>query len=401
MAAEEPFALVIGAGPAGLMAADRLLSAGHRVVMAEAKPSPARKFLMAGKSGLNLTKNEPTRVFSRHYFTATDWLRPFLDAFGPKEVIAWTQDLGNAVFTGSSGRVFPKSMKASPLLRSWLADLTARGLDLRTRWRWTGLSNGTFAFETPGGTRHLVPSVTVLALGGASWPRLGSDGQWAGILRAKGVPVAPFLPANMGFYVSWSRHMMPFHGAPLKNIALIAGDQHVRAEAVITARGLEGGGIYAVSRALREGAPLYIDLFPDMDPKDLLLRLSARPAKESVTNSLRKAVALKGARLALFLEVARPVPDDLIARAHLLKALPIPIQGPFPIDEAISTAGGIPREGLTEDLMLHACPGVFAAGEMLDWEAPTGGYLLTACFATGRGAGDAAARFVKARSRSG
>ena len=390
------FALVIGAGPAGLMAADQLLRAGVATILAEAKPSPARKLLMAGKSGLNLTKDEPLADFVAHYAESADWLGPFLARFGPAQVQDWARALGQPVFTGSSGRVFPRVMKGSPLLRAWLGDLRRRGLDLRTRWRWTGAPD--FTFDTPEGTRTLHPAATVLALGGASWARLGSDGAWAALLAERGVPLAPFQPANMGFVVDWSPHMGQHFGAPLKNIALIAGRQHVRAEAVITSRGLEGGGIYAVSRALRDGAALHVDLFPDLAPTRLSERLMARPKGESATNTLRK-LGVTGARLALVLECARPFPADSESRAKVLKKLPIPVIEPCPMDEAISTAGGIRRDALSDDLMLNALPGVFAAGEMLDWEAPTGGYLLTACLATGLHAGQAAARFI-ARSRS-
>lgn len=386
-----PDALVIGAGPAGLMAADRLLSAGCSVLLAEAKPSPARKLLMAGKSGLNITREEGAEPFLAAYAEAADWMRPMLTGFGPAEVQDWMRGYGQEVFTGSTGRVFPKAMKASPLLRAWLMDLGARGLDLRTRWRWTGTG-----FDTPEGPVTVTPKATVLALGGASWARLGSDGAWAPLLAAQGAALAPFQPANMGFRVDWSAHMVKHFGQPLKNIALIAGAQRVRGEAVISARGLEGGGIYAVSRALREGAALRIDLFPDLEASVLAQRLAARPKGETAVNSLRK-LGLSDARLALVLECARPLPPTPDARAALLKALPVPLQGPRPMDEAISTAGGIPQAELTEDLMLKRLPGWFAAGEMLDWEAPTGGYLLTACLATGRWAGDAAARFIQSR----
>ncbi|MCA2011856.1 TIGR03862 family flavoprotein [Cereibacter sphaeroides] len=381
-------ALVIGAGPAGLMAADRLLAAGCSVLLAEVKPSPARKLLMAGKSGLNITKDEAFEPFLSAYAEAADWLRPMLEAFGPAQVMDWMRGHGQKVFTGSSGRVFPEVMKASPLLRHWLADLTARGFDLRTRWRFDGTG-----FDTPEGRATVEAKAVVLALGGASWARLGSDGHWAEWLD---LPLEPFQPANMGFLADWSPHMAKHFGQPLKGVALIAGAQRVRAEAVISARGLEGGGIYAISRALREGAGLTVDLFPDVEAPKLAERLGARPKGESTVNTLKK-LGLSGAKLALALECARPFPSTAPERAALLKALPVPLTGPRPMDEAISTAGGIPCAELTEDLMLKRRPGWFAAGEMLDWEAPTGGYLLTACLATGRWAGDAAARFIRSR----
>ena len=388
-----PDALVVGAGPAGLMAADRLLAAGYSVLLAEAKPSPARKLLMAGKSGLNVTKGEPFDAFISNYYEAREWLRPMLTAFGPAEVQDWMRAQGQEIFTGSSGRVFPQAMKASPLLRHWLADLRARGLDLRTRWRWQG--DG--CFDTPEGPVTVTPKANVLALGGASWARLGSDGAWVDLLRHKGIEPAPFRPANMGFHVDWSDHMARHFGQPLKGVALIAGGQSVRAEAVISRRGLEGGGIYALSRTLRDGAPLFVDLFPDLGIDALTDRIARRPSRESLANRLRKLGLAEG-RLALVQEFLRPLPDDPAKAAQALKRLRIPLTGPRPMDEAISTAGGIRRADLTEDLMLRALPGTFAAGEMLDWEAPTGGYLLTACLATGRWAGDGAARFIASRS---
>jgi uncharacterized flavoprotein (TIGR03862 family) len=382
-------ALVIGTGPAGLMAAETLARAGRRVTMAEAKPSAGRKFLMAGKSGLNLTKDEDLGPFLRAYGPSADWLAPMITALDPVEVMAFAEDLGQPVFTGSTGRVFPKAMKASPLLRAWLNRIDAT---LLTRWRWTGFDGDALAFDTSDGPRHLTPAVTVLALGGASWARLGSDGAWAPWLAAKGVEIAPFQPSNMGFTVPWSEHMEPHFGAPLKNVAVKAGDQLQRGEAVISAKGLEGGGIYAASAAVRDGATLAFDLLPGRDQASLAARLRKRPKKQTLTKALT-ALGLDPAKRALLQEFARPLPEDPEALAALIKALPVRHTGPRPMDEAISTAGGITRAAVDKTLMLKALPGVFVAGEMLDWEAPTGGYLISACLATGRWAGQHAARW--------
>ncbi|PKP76046.1 MAG: aminoacetone oxidase family FAD-binding enzyme [Alphaproteobacteria bacterium HGW-Alphaproteobacteria-6] len=382
-------ALVIGAGPAGLMAAEALAAAGRRVTVCEARPSPARKLLMAGKSGLNLTRDEAPAAFAGHY--DAPWLAPILAAFGPDEVMAWAQGLGQPVFTGTTGRVFPVAMKASPLLRAWLARLAGQGVTLRSRWRWAGFGDGGLAFETPEGPAMLDPAVTVLALGGASWPRLGSDAAWVPWLAERGVTINPFKPANMGLSVTWSGPMARHFGSPVKGAALVAGGRRERGEFVVSARGIEGGGVYALSRAVREGAVLTLDLAPGRSLTEVAGRLAGGPGKETQSNRLRKALKLDPVKIALLHEWGRPLPEgDTLAR--LIKALPVRHDGPRPIAEAISSAGGIARDSLTEDLELTALPGVFAAGEMLDWEAPTGGYLMTACLATGLHAGRAAVR---------
>ena len=393
-------ALVIGGGPAGLAAAEVLSAAGHDVVLCEAKPSVGRKFLMAGKSGLNLTKAEATDRFTAAYGGAADWLAPMLAACGPQAVSDWAEGLGQPVFTGSTGRVFPVAMKASPLLRAWLARLGQAGVAVRTRWRWTGWDGPAATFETPEGPARLTADATVLALGGASWARLGSDGAWADRLAASGVPLAAFAPSNVGLSVRWSDHMAQHFGAPVKAAALRAGGAVSRGEFTISVRGLEGAGVYALTPPLRAGAALTLDLVPDLTADRAAARL-ARTGKASVSNRLRKALRLTPAAIALAQEWGRPLPADAQALAAALKALPVRHDGLRPMDEAISTAGGIRRDGLTDDLMLTARPGVFAAGEMLDWEAPTGGYLLTACLATGRHAGRAAADWIGGETVAG
>ncbi len=359
------------------MAADVLSEAGASVVVADQMPSPARKFLMAGKSGLNLTKEDDR--FDAAYGRVSPAFARALSEFGPEDVMRWSTGLGQEVFVGSTGRVFPVAMKASPLLRAWLGRLGGRGVELRTRWRWDGWRDGRAAFDTPAGPREIDADVTVLAMGGASWRRLGTDGEWAEQMPGS---VAPFQAANVGLRVEWSPHMARWHGQPLKGVAFHAGASTSRGEAVITAKGLEGGGIYGVSGAVRDGAALTVDLVPDLSRAAVAERLAQQGSKASVATRLRKAVRLEGARAALLNEFGRPLGADL---AGTLKGLPVRHAGVLPLDEAISTAGGLRFDAL-DGFRLRGSPSVYAAGEMLDWEAPTGGWLITACLATGRAA---------------
>ncbi len=394
-------ALVIGAGPAGLMAAEVLARAGRRVIIAEAMPTPARKFLMAGKSGLNLTKDEDLPAFRTRFAVGTGALprTPGYfheeEAFGPADVMGWARSLGVELFNGSTGRVFPVGMKASPLLRAWLARLRVAGADLRTRWRWVGLDEG-FVFDTPEGARVIRPAVTVLALGGASWPRLGSDAAWVPMLRAAGVDVAPFRPANMGFRVDWSPVMARHHGAAVKGVAIRAGALVSRGEWVIAREGVEGGGIYEVAAPIRDGAQAFVDLAPDLDVAALAARFARSRGKLSVGNWLRRVLG-DPVKVALLLEWGGPLPADPEGWAARAKALPLRHAGAMGLDRAISSAGGINWDAITPQLELRALPGVFVAGEMLDWEAPTGGYLLTGCLGLGQRAGFSALAQLRAR----
>lgn len=382
-------ALIIGGGPAGLMAADVVSASGKSVILVDAMPTVGRKFLMAGKSGLNLTKAEPLPTFKANYGGAAKSLSHMLEAFGPKDVTAWAEGLGQTVFTGSTGRVFPTEMKASPLLRAWLKKLEAQGVEIRTKWRWTGWDGTTPAFDTPTGSASISAGATILALGGASWSKLGSDGTWAGLLLDQ---VAPFQPSNMGFVVPWSSHMEPYFGAPVKGCKLSAGDTSSRGEFVVSQKGIEGGGVYMVSAAVREGGSLILDLLPDMDVDTIAKRLAAVKGKQSASNAMRKALKLDGVKRALFNEFGRGSTRSI---AETVKSLPFPVLTPRPMDEAISTAGGVRFEALTENLMLKGRDGVFCAGEMLDWEAPTGGYLINGCLATGRHAGRGALQYLQ------
>lgn len=375
-------ALVIGAGPAGLMAADVLSAAGVRVTVADRMPSVGRKFLMAGKSGLNLTKDEDPAACLAAYGDAAPALRDALADFGPAEVMGWAEGLGQPLFTGSTGRVFPVAMKASPLLRAWLARLASRDVRIATRWTWTGWDGAAATFDTPDGAQAVTADVTILAMGGASWRRLGSDGAWAARLQG----TTPFRPSNCGSRVAWSDHMAPFFGQPVKATALTAGTSTSRGEWVVTREGIEGGGIYAVSRAMRDGATLWIDLLPDLAAARIGRRAAAKGGKASLSQILKSGLRLPPVKIALFHELTRRAGIAKTASlAETLKALPVVHDGPAPLDSAISTAGGLQFKALS-GLMLRERPGVFACGEMLDWDAPTGGYLITASLATGRAA---------------
>jgi uncharacterized flavoprotein (TIGR03862 family) len=384
-------ALVIGGGPAGLMAAEQLVNAGLCVTIAEAKPTLGRKFLMAGKSGLNLTMDETVSAFLPHYYNARTHLDPMISSFGPQEVKEWTEGLGQQIFVGTSGRVFPKVMKASPLLRAWIARLLDAGVIIKTNWKLIGLSENNAHFQTPEGAKNIIADVVVLAMGGASWARLGSDGAWA----ERFSPITPFQPANCAFAMDWSDHMTKFFGTPIKNITLRAGDMISRGEIIVSRNGIEGGGIYSVSRTLRTGVPLKIDLKPDWTVHRVETALSKPRGKDSQTNHLRKALKLEPIKIALMREVTPKLPQDAQALAKMVKYLSLTTLAPRPMDEAISTAGGIPWNRLDAGLMLLDRPGIFCAGEMMDWEAPTGGYLITACLATGRWAGLHAAQYAQ------
>jgi hypothetical protein len=409
MATTSQHVAVIGAGPAGLMAAEVLAQGGAYVVVYDAMPSAGRKFLMAGRGGLNLTHSEPLPQFLARYREAMPHLKAAIEAFPPNALRDWSEALGQETFVGSSGRVFPKAFKASPLLRAWLRRLVSIGVGLTPRVRWIGWDEqGCLCFETSHGARAIKPSATVLALGGASWPRLGSDGTWAETLAAKGVQISRLRPANCGFTVDWSDIFRGrFQGQPLKGIALNFGSHSVRGEAIVTRSGIEGGAIYALSAELREAigtsgsATLHIALRPDLGIDELIAKVSAPKGKQSLSNFLRKAVNLAPVAIGLLQEAAKASGASLASMspadlASLINAVPIKLTGVAPIARAISTAGGIPFTELDSDFMLRRLPGVFAAGEMLDWEAPTGGYLLQASFATGAAAGRGALKWLDA-----
>jgi uncharacterized flavoprotein (TIGR03862 family) len=400
---------IIGGGPAGLMAAEEASKAGARVDVYDAMPSVGRKLLMAGKGGLNLTHAEPAEDFFSRYGARRAYIEALLLRFGPDALRAWARGLGVDTFVGSSGRVFPADMKAAPLLRALLHRLRAAGVGFHMRHRWCGWNaDGALIFATPQGERALRPDAVVLALGGGSWARLGSTGAWVPVLAARGVRVAPLRPANCGFDVAWSEHFRArYAGYPVKAVMLSHTDvdgveQCRQGEFIVTATGIEGGLVYALSAALRDqieaagAALLHIDLAPGRSLERLTAELSRGRGSSSMANHLRRYAGIEGVKAGLLREfLPREALADPARVAAAIKTLPLQLIAPRPLDEAISSAGGVVFEDLDERLMLRALPGVFCAGEMLDWEAPTGGYLLTACFASGYAAGAGAANWLQ------
>lgn len=399
--------MVIGAGPAGLMAAERLSAAGHRVHVYDAKPSACRKFLLAGVGGMNITHSEPYADFIRRYYDKAAWLETSIQDFNADALREWIHGLGIETFVGTSGRVFPVDMKAAPLLRNWLKRLREAGVQFHMRHKMTALNGRSAIFDHDGDAVTASADAIVLAMGGASWPKLGSDGAWQSILSHQGVDVAPLESANCGFYSHWSEHLKDkFAGSPLKEMTFtfttLDGQVVTRkGEGIVTRDGLEGSLVYAFSKYLRDTihakgeAKLMIDLLPAFSEQELINKLSKTKPKESFSKYLKRTVGISGVKAALLYETyqkdAWQTPAGLAA---CLKAIPVALDKVKPIEEAISSAGGVTEQSVNADLMLNALPGVFCAGEMLDWEAPTGGYLLTACFATGRRAADGVNRYL-------
>jgi len=407
---------IIGGGPAGLMAAEALATENAtvsrkkspKIEIFDAMPSLGRKFLMAGKGGMNITHSEPLPDFIRRYAARAERIAPLLDAFGPDQLREWIHGLGIATFVGTSGRVFPSEMKAAPLLRAWLHRLRGQGVHFHVRHRWLGWADGKLRFATPDGEIEVEADAVVLALGGGSWAKLGSNGAWVPLLAGQGVPVAPLKPANCGFDVAWSQYFSErYAGEPLKAVIASVGAHRQQGEFNITASGIEGGLVYAMSAPLRDAldadghAALCLDLAPGRSQARLAEELARPRGRDSLANHLRRRAGIEGVKAALLREFCpAQTLDSAAALAAAIKALPVPVIAPRPIDEAISTAGGVTFEALDEALMLTAMPGVFCAGEMLDWEAPTGGYLLTACLASGRTAGLGVRRWLD-RERAG
>ena len=391
-------AVVVGAGPAGLMAAETIARRGHRVLVVERMPSVARKLLMAGRSGLNLTNTEKDDHFLARYGSAKAALEPAIRAFPPADLVKWVEALGITTFIGSSGRVFPDGLKASPLVRAWLKRLGELNVALRASTRFTGLTDTGIAVETAAGAETISAATVVLAMGGASWPRLGTDGGWVAALEADGVAVTPFTPSNAALKCDWSADFVArFAGEPLKRLAVGYAGAWQRGEAVVTRGGLEGGGVYPFTSAIRAEiertgtATLSLDLRPDLTVAELAARLADGRAKDSLTNRLRKAGGLPPVAVALLREATgNTIPADAAGQAKLIKHLDVRIAGVAGLERAISSAGGVALDAVTDGFALTARPNVYVAGEMLDWDAPTGGYLLQGCFATGRAAGLAA-----------
>lgn len=394
---------IVGAGPAGLMAADVVSAAGIAVTIYERMPTAGRKLLMAGRGGLNLTHSEPLAAFLGRYGPAADWLAPRIARFGPANTIGFAHELGQPTFVGSSGRIFPRSMKASPLLRAWLERLAARGVAIATGHTWRGFDAADrLQLETSeGGTRLADADATILALGGASWPRLGSDGRWREEVLGWGVDVRTFEPANCGIDVPWSEAMRRHAGAPLKRIAIAIGERRAVGEAIVTVRGLEGGAIYGLVPAVRDAlrttgsACITVDVRPNETVEALARRLARPRGKASTATFLAKAIDLAPVARALLHEACgRTLPSDPVDLARLVKAVPVSVTGLAGLERAISSAGGVALDEIDADGMLRRRPGVFVAGEMLDWEAPTGGYLLQAALATGHAAGEGVLRWL-------
>ena len=384
--------LIVGGGPAGLMAADFASRSGVEVTLADSMPTFGRKFLMAGKSGLNLTMNEDDVTFQTRIIQNNTTIEKALEEFGPIEVIEWANSLGIKTFVGSTGRVFPTEMKASPLLRNWISRLDELGVSRQNRWKLKSISNKVATFETPQGLLNKSADGIVLALGGASWPKLGSNGDWKSLFDP--AELESFQASNCSFIVKWSIKMSKYFGQPLKSIKLSAGSQSSRGEIIISQKGIEGGGIYSLSAQLKKGEDLILDLLPDWDNDKILKLLTIPWGKSSSSNILRKRLKLEPIKQAILREFAMDVFKEPALLTKSIKSLKIPLNGTGPIKTAISTSGGVKMGSIDENFMLRGRPGIFCAGEMLDWDAPTGGYLITTCLATGRMAGKRAVQFV-------
>lgn len=396
---------IIGGGPAGLMAAEVISQAGIKVNVYDAMPSVGRKFLMAGKGGLNITHSDPYDVFLSHYGSRSRHIKPMLDGFDADALRKWVHQFDIATFVGSSGRIFPDEMKAAPLLRAWLHRLRQSGVTFHVRHQWLGWHETNpqlLRFMSPQGEKEINADAVVLALGGGSWPQLGSTGAWVSLLVQLGIKIAPLVPSNCGFDAAWSEHFRErYAGQPLKSVSATFNNLHHQGDAIITATGIEGSLIYALSAPLREeitvkgAATLILDLAPNQSLSTLIEKFSQPRGKQSVANHLRKRLGIEGIKAGLLRESVAPIDfNDPLKLCSAIKSLPISLLAPRPIAEAISSGGGVSFDAVDEKLMLRTLPGVFCAGEMLDWEAPTGGYLLTACFASGQTAGNGVVAYL-------